>query len=337
MQVTIVSHPSSLAHDPGPGHPERAERIRALEAALAAAPFAHRLQRLEPGPAKREDLLRVHSASHVDRVLATAGRAVRFDSDTSTSPGSVEAALYAAGGALAATARVLDDPSTCALTLMRPPGHHAERSRAMGFCLFNNVAVAAAYARDRGVERVLIFDPDVHHGNGTQDIFAADPHVWYVSFHQHPHYPGSGMLSEIGHGAGSGTVVNVPLPSGCDDADYAALAQALLPQIFARVRPELVLISLGLDAHARDPLGGMFLSAAGFCATLAPLLAAARATRVPLAMVLEGGYDLSGLTESVTAIIAALLDDDFTSTAVPPTPAVQPLLRRLRALHPWLQ
>jgi acetoin utilization deacetylase AcuC-like enzyme len=298
--MRLITDPSMEAHDQGPGHPERPDRLRAV---------VDRLAKLKgptwqmPRAATREELERVHDPDYVELILSTRGRRVRLDPDTATSKGSIDAAEKAAGAAIEAVDSALNGER--AFALVRPPGHHAEPARAMGFCLFNNVAVAAAHALSTGLERVLIVDWDVHHGNGTQHAFEADNRVMFFSTHRSPFYPGTGMREERGVGAGEGTTLNVPLPAGCTDGDYdLAFQRFLLPaaQVF---RPQLVLVSAGFDAHAADPIGGMRVTANGF----AHLCHQVCALGAPTALVLEGGYDLGGLTSSVEACTRILMGE----------------------------
>ena len=250
-----------------------------------------------------QELERVHTPAYVEHVLGTRGRSVRFDADTGTSPGSVTAAESAAGAAIEAVDSALAGEP--AFALVRPPGHHAEAAQAMGFCLFNNVAVAAAHAVSKGLERVLIVDWDVHHGNGTQHIFEADNRVLFFSTHRSPFYPGTGHREERGRGAGQGHTHNVPLPAGCTDGDYAMAFDTLLTPVAEAFQPQLVLVSAGFDAHADDPIGGMRVSAEGFawmCERVMQL-------RAPTALVMEGGYELVGLARSAEACTRVLLGE----------------------------
>ena len=300
-------------HVTPPGHPERAARAEVME--VVARRWADAgCALIDPRPATRESLARVHIASYLDRIAATAGLSLALDADTFTSPDSHEVARLAAGAAIDAADLALDGHGP-ACALVRPPGHHAERDRAMGFCLYNNVAVATAHALARGADRVAIVDYDVHHGNGTQWIFYDDPRVLYVSIHQHPFYPGTGAADEMGRGAGVGFTVNVPLAAGCTDADYAHVFETIVGPVLDRYRPDLVLVSAGFDAHLQDPLGGMRLTAAGFAWMTWCLRESARASaRGALALVTEGGYDLHAFAESLSASIEAL-----SGTGAPPT------------------
>jgi acetoin utilization deacetylase AcuC-like enzyme len=257
------------------------------------------------------EITRIHDADYLTSIKETAGRAVALDPDTFTSPGSFSAAYLAAGAAVTAVEHVLDsDAGTRALAMVRPPGHHAERNRAMGFCLFNNIAIAAASARARGLSRVAVVDYDVHHGNGTQWSFYNDPSVLFISSHQYPYYPGTGAAGDIGSGAGAGFTVNLPLSAGATDADYElAYTKVALP-ILKQFKPELILISAGFDAHMNDPLAGMRVTSPYFGHLTAAIAAVAdECCKGRLVAVTEGGYDLAALAESLLASIRALEGD----------------------------
>jgi len=256
-----------------------------------------------PRPATREQLERVHVPEYLDELQASAGRAVMLDPDTYTSPESIEIAALAAGAAVQAAEHALDAREP-AFALVRPPGHHAERDRAMGFCFYNNVAVAAAHAVARGLGRVAVVDIDVHHGNGTQWMFYDDPRVLYMSTHQYPFYPGTGAADEIGTGAGAGFTVNVPLEMGATDADYALVYSRAIAPILRQFAPALVLVSAGYDAHERDPLASMRVTTAGYASIVRQLTRAA--ANPPIAFVTEGGYDLGALAECLDASFATI-------------------------------
>jgi acetoin utilization deacetylase AcuC-like enzyme len=263
---------------------------------------------LSPRAATRDELARIHDRDYLRRIADTAGRAVALDPDTFTSPESHEIALLGAGAALMAVERAMHDGAS-ALALVRPPGHHAERDRAMGFCLYNNVAAAAAHARALGAGRVAIVDYDVHHGNGTQHMFERDPNVLYVSTHQYPYYPGTGAADEIGEGDGAGATVNLPLAAGATDDDYRFVFKEVIAPILRQFKPDLILVSAGFDAHERDPLAGMRLSTAAFGAMTLELRAAAdECCGGRLALVTEGGYDLHAFAASLDAAIEVLAD-----------------------------
>jgi acetoin utilization deacetylase AcuC-like enzyme len=296
--MLLIASPRFGEHTTPPGHPERPERAEVFD--QLANDWRDRGGRVvEPRPATREELLRVHDAAHVDAIERTNGKAVMLDPDTFTSPESYEVALLAAGAAVQAAEHAHGTRET-AFALVRPPGHHAERDKAMGFCLFNNVAVAAAAMIARGLSRVAIVDIDVHHGNGTQWIFYDDPRVLYVSTHQFPFYPGTGAADEKGTGKGTGFTFNVPLAAGATDADYAA-AYATIGTRLRDYRPELVIVSAGFDAHADDPLASMRMTAQGYAAVVGTLKQTADAIGSPMALVTEGGYDLAALRDCLQA------------------------------------
>jgi acetoin utilization deacetylase AcuC-like enzyme len=302
--MRLYTHAACLQHDPGFGHPESPARLRAVLQALDDPRFAT-LERIEAPRATRERLLRVHDAGYVDSILSgapTQGH-VRLDPDTVMSPASPEAALRAAGAVCAATDAVLRGETHRAFCAVRPPGHHATRDQAMGFCLFNNVAVAAAHAV-HDTERVAIVDFDVHHGNGSQDIFANDPRILYASTHQAPLYPGTGAADE--HGAGN--IFNAPLPPGTGSAEFRATwEKRLLPELDL-FRPQLLLVSAGFDADARDPLAQLQLVPDDYAWITRRLVALAdRHADGRIVSALEGGSDLDALPENVAAHVTALM------------------------------
>jgi len=303
----FATHPQYLEHLAGHGHPERPER---LEAVLTGARFGgvqDALVPLEPRAATREELERVHPKSYLDamqRFCASGGG--RIDADTGANSASWEAAILAAGAGLAAIEALDRGQAESAFCAVRPPGHHATQSRAMGFCLVNNVAVAAGHLAARG-ERVLVVDYDAHHGNGTQDIFYADPRVLYASFHEYPLYPGTGALHETGAGEGIGRTLNFPLPEGTTGDVYLAAIDEVLWPVVSAFGPTWLLISAGYDAHRRDPLTGLELTSGDFAVLTKRLLEIVPAGR-RLAM-LEGGYDLQALADSTAATLAALVGE----------------------------
>ena len=309
-RVALVRDPLYLKHSNGPGHPESPDRLLAIDRMLADFPRRDRLVEVPARDARREELARVHTEEHLRRIEATRARPFTvLDPDTSATADSHAAAVRAAGGVLAAVTAVLDGGYAGAFAAVRPPGHHAEADRAMGFCLFNNVAVAAASAlREHGLARVLAVDWDVHHGNGTMHSFYDSPEVLYFSVHQFPHYPGTGRVEEIGRGAGAGYTVNVPLPGGQGDAEYLAVFREVLRPIAFSYRPELILVSAGFDIHRDDPLADMRVTAAGF-AGMTRVLAGIAGECCPgrLVFALEGGYDLAALAGGVSAVLEALL------------------------------
>ena len=304
MSLVVVASERFADHETPPGHPEASERAEVMD--VVAAGWRERGGELvAPRAATREQLARVHSDEHLRRMAETVGRSVALDPDTYTSPETYEVALLAAGAGVEVVERVLGGEGRRALALVRPPGHHAERGRAMGFCLFNNVAVAAAHARARGAGRVAIVDYDVHHGNGTQHMFEADPAVLYVSLHQYPFYPGTGAADETGTREGQGFTFNIPLAAGATDADYGRAYEAIAARLQAYA-PELLLISAGYDAHEDDPLASMRVSTEGYGAIVASLRDAASRIGCPLALVTEGGYDLAALRDCLDGTLRIL-------------------------------
>jgi len=303
--LLLITSPRFEEHVTPPGHPERMERAHVFDA--AAARWIEKGGRTAPPrSATREELARVHDVAYLDQMEAIAGRAAMLDADTFTSPESQEIALMAAGAATQAADHAVDHHEA-AFALVRPPGHHAERDRAMGFCLYNNVAVAAAHALARGLDRVAIVDFDVHHGNGTQWIFYEEPRVLYVSSHQFPFYPGTGAADEVGRAAGAGFTFNVPLEAGATDADFRLVYRDAVFPVLDRFAPQLVLVSAGFDAHERDPLAGMRLTTPAFGAMAMELRRVAeRCCDGRLAAVTEGGYDVRALADSLRAVIAVL-------------------------------
>jgi acetoin utilization deacetylase AcuC-like enzyme len=309
MTSILIASEEFVRHQMPLGHPECPERADVM-AAVAAAWRAAGRDVIAPREATTEELRRVHDVDYVRRIADTAGTAVALDPDTYTSPDSHEVARLAAGAAVNAVERVWQGPVRRALAMVRPPGHHAERARAMGFCLFNNVAVAAAHARALGVPRVAIVDFDVHHGNGTQHMFEDDASVLYVSMHQSPYYPGTGEVLEVGRGAGAGFTANIPMEAGATDEDYQFAFEAIVRPLLRQFAPSLVLVSAGFDAHERDPLAGMRLTTASFGAMMRELRQAAdESCEGRLAAVTEGGYDLAAFRESLDVAVAALVDD----------------------------
>ena len=303
-----LRHSSSLEHDTGYGHPERAERIRALEAELERRDWLG-WERRDAPPASEEQLLAVHSRAHVDAVRELSAREAAFDLDTPLSQGSWEAALHAAGGACALVEALLGGGELAGFAALRPPGHHAERARAMGFCLFSNVAVAARHALDAlGAERVYILDWDVHHGNGTNAIFHDSREVLFASIHQYPFYPGTGPLSDVGSGPGEGFSLNLPVPGGSREGVFLSLVAHVAASAARQFRPDLILISAGFDAHRDDPVGGCLLETSSYGELARQARALADELGVPVGAVLEGGYDLTALAESVAATMEALAD-----------------------------
>ncbi len=312
MGITgLVYHPAYLEHDMGMGHPESPNRLRAIMQQLEQSGTLAKVTRIEPRKVEDEWITQVHSIAYLARLKdqAPVGGRVSLDPDTSMSPGSLTAAYLAVGGVLAAVDAIMAGQVEHVFCAVRPPGHHAEAGRAMGFCLFNNVAIAARYVqRKYGVTRVLIVDWDVHHGNGTQHSFEDDPSVLFFSTHQYPHYPGTGRASERGTGAGEGLTINVPMEAGEGDDEYRAIFHKTLVPAADEFKPEFVIVSAGFDAHKDDPLAGMGLTEQGY-AELTGIVSgiAARHAQGRILSSLEGGYNLTALAASVDAHMTALL------------------------------
>ena len=305
MPPLYIRHPSSLEHDTG-AHPERPARIEAIEARLSRADWLG-LEVVEAPAADRAQLERVHPPEHVDSIAGLSHRGGgMIDADTVMSAGSYAAALHATGGAVHAVDRLVGGGDGFAFCGLRPPGHHAERARAMGFCLFNNVAVAAAHAlAEHGLERVLVVDWDVHHGNGTEEVFYESDSVLYASLHQSPLYPGTGAESDTGRGQGEGFTVNVPLPPGSGEAEFAG---GLEDRVLARAgewHPQLVCVSAGYDGHRDDPLADCELDEGAYARMSRMVREAAEGWDAPVLVCLEGGYELGALAGSVEATIDA--------------------------------
>jgi acetoin utilization deacetylase AcuC-like enzyme len=329
-----VRHRSSFEHDTGT-HPESARRLTAIEEAMSERDWLG-LELIEAPRAEREQLLRIHDAAHVDTIegLSAKGGGM-IDLDTVASAGSWEAALHSAGGAVHAAERLLEEGSGFAFCGLRPPGHHAEPHRAMGFCLFNNVAVAAAHARAaRGVERVLIFDWDVHHGNGTEAAFYGSPDVLYASIHQSPLYPGTGAAADVGSGEGEGFTVNLPVPAGAGPDEFLSLVQHVVVPIARDWRPGLVCLSAGYDAHRDDPLANCELETESYREMAVAIRDLASELGVPILVCLEGGYALGALSASVVATVEGLSGNGAVREA--PSEPAAPYMDRLERYWPVL-
>ena len=341
MATAYLTDESFTKHDYS-RHPEHAGRIRAVWRELGVSGLADQLLRISPTPASKEQILAVHSQEHLQRLdlVAQGERRVGLDPDTYALPVSPEVARLAAGAVIGAVDAVFSARADNALAIVRPPGHHATADRQMGFCLLNNIAIAARHAQaQHGIEKVMILDYDVHHGNGTNDIFYADPSVLFISIHQYPSYPGSGALDEIGENAGRGATINIPLGAGYGDIAYQALFAEVIRPAIERSEPDLMLISAGFDAHWIDPLASMQLTLRGYdhlareCIKLAERLCTGR-----IVFVMEGGYDITALANGWRNIARALLGQDAIGDAygAPSAPAkadVQPLIDDLRGIH----
>ena len=334
--VGIVHSERFKDHKTGEGHPESPSRMDAAKRALGAPSLAGVLTAIEPRAATREEIMLVHSDRHYDEVVATRGiEQAYLDSDTVTCPDSSDVAHLAVGAGLALVDAVMNGDVANAFALVRPPGHHAKPDKAMGFCFFNNVAVAAAYlGRRYSLSRVLVIDFDVHHGNGTQKAFYTSPEVLYVSTHQWPHYPGTGAFEEVGKDEGTGFTLNLPLPAGSGDYLYVELFRRVIAPVAHEYRPEFVLVSAGYDAYAQDPLGNMALTPGGYAAITREILAIAGASCGGKSLfTLEGGYNLGGLEKCITATLEVM---GGLSTEGEPKPAkddVNAIVSEVRRWH----
>lgn len=341
MTTAYLTHESFTTHD-FPGHPEHAGRIEAVWARLREQGLSDRLLQIEPSPATDEQILAVHSAAQLKRLNAVAGqdRIVRLDPDTYALPASPAVARMAAGAAIGAVDAVCGGGADNAIAIVRPPGHHATRDRQMGFCLLNNIAIAAKHAQTRHAARkVLILDYDVHHGNGSQDIFYSDPTLMFMSIHKSPFYPGSGAMEETGAGAGKGYTLNVPIAGGFGDSAYQQIFDDVIWSAAEGFAPDLMLISAGFDAHWADPLAGMQLSLGGYdhlareCIKMAERFCGGK-----IIFVMEGGYDLEALSHGWRNMVQALLGDDALSDPYGSAPSasarsIQPLIDAVRRIH----
>lgn len=338
--VGLVYSPLYLEHD-DPAHPENAYRLKACLSHLASSGILGRLSPVKVRPADASELGLIHTQEHINYIENLAKQGGGWvDPDTYVSYGSYQAAVNAAGGVIAATEQVVSGSLNAAFALVRPPGHHATRDRAMGFCLFNNIAIAAAYALEHlGLERIVIIDFDVHHGNGTEATFYHDPRVLYVSTHQYPFYPGTGAAEDTGAGDAMGTNVNLPLPAGCGDKEYLRVFNEVAKPVVGRFHPQLILVSAGYDAHWADPLAQMQLSIGGFAEIVRLVGNLASQNSLGTVWALEGGYHLGALASAVEATLRVLMgEDEAPDTLGPPpnpypTPDIQSLVSRFKAIH----
>jgi len=328
----VVIDPEYLKHEPGEFHPERPERIRAL-LDLAEKLDKNRFQILPPKAASRSDIESCHGADYVKLVESTSKtNHYALDGDTITCRDSFGVGLLVVGGFLRLIDSIAAGESQNGFALVRPPGHHALKNRAMGFCLFNTIAIGAQHLKNAyDAKRVMIMDWDVHHGNGTQDSFYEDPSVLFISTHQFPYYPGTGAVNEVGLNAGEGYTINIPLPAGCGDAEYMRVFYDVVVPAAKKFEPEWILVSAGFDPHRRDPLGGMEVTESGFAAMARLLLELAdQYTGGKIAFLLEGGYDLAALNHSVAAVLEAMQQNSGTmENAKPGGDRIEPLVRRI--------
>jgi acetoin utilization deacetylase AcuC-like enzyme len=336
-RTAVVVDKEYLKHVPGDAHPERPERIGAL-LDLAADLDREQFVLVPPRSARRAEVEQIHDSDHVRLVESTSTvNRYALDGDTITCRDSFGVALLAAGGFLTVLDSIAAKESENGFALVRPPGHHALPNRAMGFCLFNTMAIGAEYLkRSHGAKKIMIVDWDVHHGNGTQDAFYHDPAVLFLSTHQYPYYPGTGAVNEVGAGAGEGFTINVPLPAGCADRQYLQAFQDVVIAAAEKFCPEWVLVSAGFDPHQRDPLGGMGVTEQGFGVMARTLLdLASKFADGRIAFLLEGGYDLAGLRNSTAAVLAEMRASGASAVGrlTLAESGIEPVLRRVLQVH----
>ncbi|MFC2006906.1 histone deacetylase [Chloroflexota bacterium] len=341
MKVGFVYDPIYLKHDTGL-HVENGRRLEAIIACLEQPNLKHQLTTVQPRAASLEELSSVHQRQYISYVQNVAQEGGGWlDADTTISPDSCEVALYAAGGAMMATEAVMTGEVMSSFALVRPPGHHATSGQAMGFCLFNNVAIAAKYAlANHKLQRILIIDFDVHHGNGTQEAFYDNPQVLYISTHQFPLYPGTGSIEETGTGKAKGTNINIPLPAGCGDREYLQVFEQVVLPAARRFKPELILVSAGYDAHWADQLAMMQVSITGYARVVTIIKELAEELcNGRLVLTLEGGYNLRALSYSVTATFDILLGNTDRTDPLGQSPRqfadpnITPLIKAVRETH----
>ena len=328
----VIFHPDYLKHETG-AHPERKERLLSIIAHLKETGMMERLELTEPRSASLEEIMYVHSEGYIEKARRYSELGMSLDPDTVLSGNSYRVALLAAGGAITAVDAILDGLDN-SFALVRPPGHHATPDRGMGFCIFNNIAIAARHAQKMGKKRVLIVDWDVHHGNGTQDSFYDDPSVLYFSTHQYPHYPGTGWLDETGTGEGEGFNINVPLPAGTDDSGFVTAFEEILVPAALEFRPDIVLVSAGQDACNNDGLAQMRMSVEGF-SVLASIVKsiANRSCAGKVAAVLEGGYDLDLLARSVAAVLQVFMGKEAEKKTYEISPKIRARLDEVKEIQ----
>jgi len=319
------------------GHPESPRRFEHIDL-LQQQPLAARLLELPPAEAPLSAVLEVHPQPYIDALLSVcrSGGGMLDYGDTYATPGSFQAALTAAGSTLKLLDWTLLEPGRSGFALVRPPGHHATRTQAMGFCLLNNLAIAAAHAFTHDIQRIMVYDFDVHHGNGTQAIFDRNPALLYISTHQSGIYPGSGAVDDVGNGPGTGATINIPLPAGSGDTAFKQVFDAIIRPAAARFNPELILVSAGYDGHWHDPLASLRLTTAGYYDITSRLAGLANDNAAPLLFVLEGGYDPAALAVNVAASLAALAGlpcPAIETPAFPGEPNIEELLAALRRIH----
>ncbi|MFH1639418.1 MAG: histone deacetylase [Chloroflexota bacterium] len=341
MKVGLVSDPVYLEHDTGL-HPENGRRLKSVLAHIDRSDIKGRLTFLAPVPATEDELMLVHRRAHILHIRQVAEEGGGYlDADTVMSPASYEVARAAAGGAMCATGAVLKGEVSSAFALVRPPGHHALPDRAMGFCLFNNIAIATRWALEKGrLERIAVIDFDVHHGNGTQEIFYDNPQVLYVSTHQYPCYPGTGRMDETGSGEAVGANVNIPLPAGTGDDEYYRVYDEIVTPVVRRFRPELIMVSAGYDAHWADHLAMISLTVTGFAGIVRRIKQlAGDLCGGKVVLILEGGYHPVALAESVKATLDIMMGNgEIQDTMGRPksglaAPDITPVIRRVKEIH----
>jgi acetoin utilization deacetylase AcuC-like enzyme len=341
MKVGLVYDPIYLKHDTGQ-HVENAGRLEDIMAHLKRSGIIEKLVQIKPRPATIEEVGLVHPQQHISHIQEVSHKGGGWlDADTVVSADSYEVALYAAGGTITATDAVIKGKVSSAFALVRPPGHHAIPEQAMGFCLFNNAAIAAKYARSaHKLERILIIDFDVHHGNGTQAVFYDSPDVLYASTHEYPFYPGTGSIAETGRNAGQGTTVNIPLPAGCGDTEYLLVFEQVIAPVARRFKPQLILVSAGYDLHWADPIALMQATVTGIAGIVEVIKSLANELcDGRLVFTLEGGYNNAALSTSINATLDVLLgntsiDDPLEKSPRQFTaPGIDPLIREIKGKH----